>query len=286
MSTTPCPGAPRQPPAGLSTAAPTTPEKDSYYGHEHTARLAARFITHLFACPEEPPASSPSHSQAKLPFFIAYALYRTKLHSAVTFTALLLLQRLKTRFPSARGSSGHRLFISAFMIASKVVCDDTYSNKSWCIVAQNMFTLREINQMEREMCSYLDWELWVDGKNLSNFTKAVTEDFGEDKDWRTYPAYPSSFVSKRAKPKETSFENNNARQASPHEDADGELGFPWHEEHSDVESEDSLPKSMDVRMFSNARNFSIRDTAINNAGGDITIHHHHHTHFHQESQIA
>ncbi|KAJ7859601.1 hypothetical protein B0H14DRAFT_3446495 [Mycena olivaceomarginata] len=25
-----------------------------------------------------------------------------------------------------------------------------------------MFTLREINQMEREMCNYLDWELTVD----------------------------------------------------------------------------------------------------------------------------
>ncbi|KDR76628.1 hypothetical protein GALMADRAFT_96375 [Galerina marginata CBS 339.88] len=221
MSTTPCPGAPRQPPAGLSAAAPTT-EKDSYYGHEVTAKLAARFITHLFACPDEPPASSQSHSQAKLPFFIAYALYRTKLHSAVTFTALLLLQRLKTRFPSARGSSGHRLFISAFMIASKVMCDDTYSNKSWCIVAQNMFKLREINQMEREMCSYFEWELCVDDKNLSNFKKVVTEGFGEDKDWRTYPTYPSTFVSKRARPKETSVE----KETKPNLDGDNNAGKP------------------------------------------------------------
>ncbi|KAG1901569.1 uncharacterized protein F5891DRAFT_950416, partial [Suillus fuscotomentosus] len=26
---------------------------------------------------------------------------------------------------------GHCLFISTFMLASKVICDDTYSNKSW-----------------------------------------------------------------------------------------------------------------------------------------------------------
>ena len=62
--------------------------------------------------------------------FIAYAVHRTRLHSSVTFAALYLLQRLKARFPTAQGSSGHRLFISAFMIASKVICDDTYSNKS------------------------------------------------------------------------------------------------------------------------------------------------------------
>ena len=60
--------------------------------------------------------------------------HRTRLHSSVTFAALYLLQRLKARFPAARGSSGHRLFISAFMIASKVICDDTYSNKSWSIL--------------------------------------------------------------------------------------------------------------------------------------------------------
>jgi hypothetical protein len=82
------------------------------------------------------------------------------------------------------------------MISSKVMCDDTYSNKSWCIVAQGMFTLREINQMEREMCTYLDWELTVDEPILSNFEKIVRQDFREDKS--TYPNYPTVFVSKRA----------------------------------------------------------------------------------------
>jgi hypothetical protein len=87
----------------------------------------------------------------------------------------------KAGFLTACGSSGHRLFISAFMITSKVICNDTYSNKSWRIVAQGMFLLREINQMEREMYSYLDWELTVDNPILSNFETAVRKDFGEDR---------------------------------------------------------------------------------------------------------
>ncbi|KAF4599926.1 hypothetical protein EYR40_007032 [Pleurotus pulmonarius] len=173
-------------------AQPTT-KSDPFYGHETTSRLCARFITHLFACPEYPPTST--HSQAKLPYFIAYALHRTKLHASVTFAALVLLQRLKARFPTARGSSGHRLFISAFMIASKVICDDTYSNKSWSIVAQGMFTLREINQMEREMCSYLDWELTVDNPILANFETMVKRDFRGP---GPYPTYSLQLVSKRA----------------------------------------------------------------------------------------
>ncbi|KAM6502521.1 hypothetical protein JOM56_002498 [Amanita muscaria] len=169
-------------------------QKDPFYGHEPIARLCARFITFLFTCPERPPSSHTQ--QPKLPHFIAYALHRTKLHPSVVFAGLILLQRLKARFPSAKGSSGHRLFISAYMIASKVLCDDTYSNKSWTIVAQGLFNLREINQMEREMCSYLDWELTVDNDTLSRFERIVKKDFSNAQE--TYPSYPVEMVSKRA----------------------------------------------------------------------------------------
>ncbi|KAF8911483.1 hypothetical protein CPB84DRAFT_1761932 [Gymnopilus junonius] len=213
----PTSGAPRRNFAVPQNPPPAPSKTDPYHGHETLAKLAARFITHLFACPDYPQSSS--QSQAKLPYFIAYALHRTKLHSAVTFAALVLLQRLKARFPSARGSSGHRLFISAYMISSKVMCDDTYSNKSWCIVAQGMFTLREVNQMEREMCTYLDWELTVDNPILSNFENAVKNDFREDKDRRSYPNYPTTFVSKRAAKAEASKSNTpfdpNSNTTSP-----------------------------------------------------------------------
>ncbi|KAF8756586.1 Cyclin, N-terminal domain [Rhizoctonia solani] len=122
----------------------TSAPADQYYGHEDTAKMCARFITHLFSCPDVPPATSQSAN----------------------------------RFPAARGSSGHRLYISAFMIASKVICDDTYSNKSWCVVGQGMFTLREINQMEREMCGYLEWCLNVKPEDLRDFEATVRKEYG------------------------------------------------------------------------------------------------------------
>ncbi|KAG1889625.1 uncharacterized protein F5891DRAFT_965373, partial [Suillus fuscotomentosus] len=49
----------------------------------------------------------------------------------------------------------------------KVICDNTYSNKSWSIVAQGMFQLQEINQMEGKIYQYLEWELNVDLVSLS-----------------------------------------------------------------------------------------------------------------------
>jgi hypothetical protein len=94
------------------------------------------------------------------------------------FAALLLLKRLKTRFPAARSSSGHRLFISAFMIASKVFYDETYSNHSWEIVAQRMFGLQEINQMEREICVHLQWNVNIQGDELSDFSAHIRFEHG------------------------------------------------------------------------------------------------------------
>ncbi len=154
-------------------------QQDPYYGHEETAKLCARFITHLFACPDLPPRSTaiPPAPSPPLAKFIAYALHRTRLHASVTFAALYLLQCLKVHYPNARGSSGHRLFISAFMIASKVICDGTYSNKSWSIVGQGIFPLRIINNMEREMCSRLQWQLKIDPSALEEFEQQVRRDF-------------------------------------------------------------------------------------------------------------
>jgi len=97
----------------------------------------------------QPPSSIPSLSLAH---FVAWVLHHTRLTSSVTFAALYLLQRLKMRFIAARGSSGHRLH---FMIASGVICDDTYSNKSWCIAGQGSPVPPGTNQTECEMCSYL-----------------------------------------------------------------------------------------------------------------------------------
>ncbi|KAJ6456347.1 hypothetical protein C8R47DRAFT_1248872 [Mycena vitilis] len=190
--------APRQ--SSYSVLSPTQPQStktDPFYGYEAIAQLSARFITHVFTCP--PPAPTRTRRGlpvVDLPHFIAYALHRTKLHQAVTYAALVLLQRLKARFPTAHGALGHHLFISAFMVASKVICDDNYSNKSWTIIAQCLFTLREINQMEREMCNYLDWELTVDNPILSNFEGMVNHDFAPNAKG-PYPTYSLHMVSKR-----------------------------------------------------------------------------------------
>jgi Cyclin, N-terminal domain len=161
---------------------PPFPYPDPFYGHEYTARLCARFIVHLFGCPEYPPSIRP---QVGLPHFIAYTLHCSKLHSSVTFAALVLLQRLKARFPTASDFSGHYVFITAFMIASKTICNDTYSNKDWSTITQGMFSARRIKRMKRDMRRDLEWEVTVDDTTLAIFETMVKLCFGSTGSYAT-----------------------------------------------------------------------------------------------------
>ncbi|KAM0749281.1 hypothetical protein T439DRAFT_46937 [Meredithblackwellia eburnea MCA 4105] len=141
---------------------------DPYHGFKDIAELCDHVISTLFNSANSSSSTSSSSSSSSktdkdsssvpnLAEFIAYSLYRTRLPTSIVHQALLLLHRLKSRYPSARGTSTspHRLFLSSLMLSSKISMDDTYSNKSWQIVGQGLFSLREVNQMERELFAFL-----------------------------------------------------------------------------------------------------------------------------------
>src|SRR4051812_41173736 len=60
-----------------------------------------------------------------------------------------------------------------------------------------MFTLCEINQMECEMCGYLEWELNIDTKTLKSFEMMVKKNFNGP---GPCPTYVLSMFSKRVDP--------------------------------------------------------------------------------------
>jgi hypothetical protein len=103
------------------------------------------------------------------------ALVSAGVHRSVIFVALYPHQIFKACFPAAKFSSVHLslFFIPASMqvLASKIICDNMYSNKS--IVGQGMSALRESNQMEHEMFSYLEWQLNVNPSTLRDFESRV-----------------------------------------------------------------------------------------------------------------
>src|SRR6266702_1307154 len=71
------------------------------------------------------------------------SLHHTCLHPSITFAALYLLQHLKVHFPAASypppsssNFSRHASLASTLHAASKIICNDTYSDKSWHIISQ------------------------------------------------------------------------------------------------------------------------------------------------------
>ena len=81
--------------------------------------LLHRHVSNLFCCPDQQLSSSNIPSPS-VTHSIAYA-FHAQLASSVTLDTLRLLQRLGMQFI-------HHFFVSAFMVASKVICDDTVSS--------------------------------------------------------------------------------------------------------------------------------------------------------------
>jgi len=76
------------------------------------------------------------------------------------------------------------------MLSSKVICDDTYSNKSWAIVGQGFYELRDVNLMEREMIHYLSFDLTISAGELEKFTQSVRQTYKRGVPRTPYPVVP------------------------------------------------------------------------------------------------
>jgi len=114
---------------------------DGYNSHKSTSKWLPFPSLPFLLVPSTPIVHQPYfnryHLQSCL-LFVAYALHLSCLAYCVMFAALFLLQWVEEPLSCCMRSSGHTLFISAFIIASKIVCDDT-SNKSWAVVSQGIF---------------------------------------------------------------------------------------------------------------------------------------------------
>lgn len=141
--------------------------------HKNTAKMCARYLTHVFRCP---PYDRLLNSTQDLQGFVEDAFRRSRLHESVAYHALYLLSRLEATFPLSRCGSGHLLFASAYMISAKVMVDEAYSNKSWVIVYRKLIPLSLLNQAERVMCRILDWQLIVQAESLAAFTNKIRQD--------------------------------------------------------------------------------------------------------------
>ncbi|KAJ7093616.1 hypothetical protein C8R43DRAFT_908097, partial [Mycena crocata] len=146
-----------------------------FFGREYISVLCSWFITKTFGCRFDSRLEG-DRPAPRLPYFVAYVLHHSDLEDIVLYAALVLLERLKVQFPDFR-STGRRLFLSAYMVASKILCDASLSTASWRILTRRLFANREINQMEGELCGYLQWNLNVDYNAILALESSLKHDF-------------------------------------------------------------------------------------------------------------
>ncbi|KAJ7750567.1 hypothetical protein B0H16DRAFT_1318505 [Mycena metata] len=140
------------------------------------SKVGACFMMVLFGRSLSP--SQFARSTLRLCGFVTFILRSTNLEEVVLFLALHLLLRLRWRYPSHTVDSCQRAFLAAYMLSSKVLLDHCYSTKAWRRVTGDMYSLQDINDMERALCSLLEWDINVRATTMTSFREALLREFG------------------------------------------------------------------------------------------------------------
>ena len=161
-----------QPQSPTDTGLVTPLSMFSSFPASSTARLSAAFIIHSFPLPQPLNQEATNLSYPELVFFVDSIICHANLPNCVLFGVLCLLHCLGGMHLA--GWSDHELFFIAFIVTSKILCDDSYYNQEWCDeVACGLYALEEINEMEKAFCRCMRWNLAIGQFNLDIFTVVV-----------------------------------------------------------------------------------------------------------------
>ncbi|CCF57149.1 hypothetical protein KAFR_0C01560 [Kazachstania africana CBS 2517] len=121
------------------------------------------------------PPGSPSASLSKQPrlpslrTFITRLVRYTNVYTPTLLTTVCYLNKLKRILPKdAKGlpSTIHRLFLACLIISAKFHNDSSPLNKHWTRYTDGLFSLEDINLMERQLLQLLNWNLRVTNEDL------------------------------------------------------------------------------------------------------------------------
>ncbi|KAL4069089.1 cyclin-domain-containing protein [Scleroderma citrinum] len=128
--------------------------------------------------------------------FMQKLLETTQVSQSVIVLSLHYIWRLKERNRLTTGLQGSefRIAVAALMMANKFLDDNTYTNKTWSEVSG--IELAEINRMEREFLTGVDFSLHISGKQYASWLNLlkglVLAKENESRKWRVRARFSRS----------------------------------------------------------------------------------------------
>lgn len=101
--------------------------------------------------------------------FISTLVNNSKVGTSILMSTTIYLNRLKKILPEniiGMETTRHRLFLGCLIIAAKTLNDNSPMNKHWSKHSKYLFSNKEINTVERELLSYLKWNVVFTTKEL------------------------------------------------------------------------------------------------------------------------
>ncbi|THV00575.1 hypothetical protein K435DRAFT_657034, partial [Dendrothele bispora CBS 962.96] len=112
---------------------------------------------------DDDPSTYDNAANMSLKDFIIQLVKACHVHVSTLLTTLIYLERLHLKLPviAKGGSTRHRVFLATLIVSAKYLNDSTPKNAHWQKYAL-VFPLKEINLMESQLLSMLDFDLRFD----------------------------------------------------------------------------------------------------------------------------
>ncbi|CAO3597862.1 unnamed protein product [Absidia cylindrospora] len=104
--------------------------------------------------------------------------------------ALMYVQRFRKSLPAgykAEPEAAHRIFVASLLVASKYSEDNHLSTKQVVRATGDVWSIKEITQMELALLRFLQWNLYIHPDEMVDFLQTL----GFDSHW-IFDSVPSS----------------------------------------------------------------------------------------------